>query len=49
VWERLATDLRPRHLQDMVTTVSLEELSPVFERLMQSQARGRTVVRLAGD
>lgn len=49
VWQRLATDLKPRHLQEMVTIVSLEELPPVFDRLMQAQAKGRTVVRLAGD
>jgi putative YhdH/YhfP family quinone oxidoreductase len=49
VWERLATDLKPRHLQDMVTTVTLEELPPVFDRLMQGQAHGRTVVQLAGE
>jgi putative YhdH/YhfP family quinone oxidoreductase len=49
VWERLAGDLKPRHLRDMVTTVSLEALPPVFDRLMQSQARGRTVVKLAGE
>jgi putative YhdH/YhfP family quinone oxidoreductase len=49
VWERLASDLKPRHLQDMVTTVSLEELPPVFDRLMRAQGRGRTVVELAGE
>ena len=49
VWERLASDLKPRHLQDMVTTVSLEELPPVFDRLMRAQSRGRTVVELAGE
>jgi NADPH:quinone reductase-like Zn-dependent oxidoreductase len=49
VWERLATDLKPRHLNDMVTTVSLAELGPVFDRLMQGQAKGRTVVKLAAE
>jgi acrylyl-CoA reductase (NADPH) len=49
VWERLATDLKPSHLKDMVSTVSLEELPPVFDRLMQGQAKGRTVVKLAGE
>jgi len=46
VWERLATDLRPRHLQDMVNTVSLDQMSPVFEKILKSQMRGRTVVKL---
>jgi acrylyl-CoA reductase (NADPH) len=49
VWERLATSLKPRHLHDMVTTVSLDDLPPVFDRLMQGQAKGRTVVKLAGE
>jgi putative YhdH/YhfP family quinone oxidoreductase len=49
VWGRLATDLKPRHLKDMVSTVALEDLPPVFDRLMQAQARGRTVVKLAGE
>ena len=49
VWERLASDLKPRHLRDMTATVSMQELPPVFERLMQAQAKGRTVVKLAGE
>ncbi len=46
VWQRLATDLKPRHLQSMVTTVELDGLTPVFERILKSQMRGRTVVKL---
>jgi putative YhdH/YhfP family quinone oxidoreductase len=46
VWHRLATDLKPRHLQSMVTTVELDGLTPVFERILKSQMRGRTVVKV---
>jgi putative YhdH/YhfP family quinone oxidoreductase len=46
VWQRLATDLKPRHLQSMVTTVELDGLTPVFERILKSQMRGRTVVKV---
>ncbi len=46
VWQRLAIDLKPRHLQSMVTTVDLDGLTPVFERILKSQMRGRTVVKL---
>jgi putative YhdH/YhfP family quinone oxidoreductase len=49
VWARLATDLKPRHLQAMTSKVRLEELPPVFDRLMHGGARGRTVVELGGD
>jgi acrylyl-CoA reductase (NADPH) len=47
VWQRLAADLKPRHLQSMVTTVELDDLTPVFERILKSQMRGRTVVKVA--
>ncbi|MSQ59874.1 MAG: oxidoreductase [Betaproteobacteria bacterium] len=46
VWERLGSDLKPRHLQDMVTTVPLDGMGPVFEKLLKSQFKGRAVVRL---
>jgi acrylyl-CoA reductase (NADPH) len=48
VWRRLASDLKPRHLIDMCHTVTLEQLPPVFEKILKGQARGRTVVKLAG-
>jgi acrylyl-CoA reductase (NADPH) len=47
VWQRLASDLKPRHLSDMCTTVTLEQLPAVFEKILKAQARGRTVVKLA--
>jgi len=46
VWQRLASDLKPRHLADMCTTVALDELPVVFDRILKGQARGRTVVKL---
>ena len=46
VWERLASDLKPRHLATMTRTVPLESLRPVFEALMAAQAKGRTVVKI---
>jgi acrylyl-CoA reductase (NADPH) len=48
VWQRLATDLKPRHLKDMTTVVTLEQLPPVFEKILKAQSRGRTVVKLGG-
>jgi putative YhdH/YhfP family quinone oxidoreductase len=48
VWERLGSDLKPRHLNDMVTTVALQDLPGVFDKLLKAQMRGRTVVKLAG-
>ena len=49
VWQRLAADLKPRHLQSMVTTVELEGMPPVFDRILKGQARGRTVVKIGGE
>jgi len=46
VWQRLASDLKPRHLAEMCNTVTLDELPAVFDRLLKGQARGRTVVKL---
>lgn len=48
VWERLGSDLKPRHLTDMVTTVTLQDLPGVFDKILKAQMRGRTVVKLAG-
>ena len=46
VWDRLGSDLKPRHLQDMVTTVALDGMGPVFDALLKSQFKGRAVVKL---
>jgi putative YhdH/YhfP family quinone oxidoreductase len=46
VWQRLATDLKPRHLGDMTTTIRFEDLPPVFDKILKSQMRGRNVVAI---
>ena len=48
VWERLATDLKPRHLQSVVTVVELDGMVPVFDKILKAQFRGRAVVRIGG-
>ena len=47
IWDRLAGDLRPRYLDDMTTTVSLDELPQLFDKFLKAQVRGRTVVKIA--
>lgn len=48
VWERLAGDWRPRHLDRIVTDVAtMDQLPGVFERMLAGEVRGRTVVRIA--
>jgi len=46
VWQRLATDLKPRHLKDIVHTITLEDLPRTFDRVLKQQSRGRIVVSL---
>ncbi|MGQ0658271.1 MAG: oxidoreductase [Chromatiales bacterium] len=50
LWRRLASDLKPRHLERLVTRVaSLEELPAVFEAMLSGMQTGRTVVRIGAD
>ncbi len=47
VWNRIATDLRPRHLADIANhEVSLEELPASFQAYIDGQIVGRTIVSL---
>ena len=46
VWERLATDLRPRSLAERVTEVTLDTLEPALDAIRAGEARGRWVVRI---
>jgi NADPH2:quinone reductase len=47
VWDRLATDMKPPQLRSMVREITLEELPEAFATLLDAQARGRFVVRIA--
>jgi acrylyl-CoA reductase (NADPH) len=47
VWQRLAGDMRPRHLDKIVThSVPLEEMGPVFDGLIAGDITGRAVVKI---
>ncbi len=48
LWDRLATDLRPRELGVHVTEVRLDELSGALDGILSGAARGRWIVRVAG-
>jgi putative YhdH/YhfP family quinone oxidoreductase len=49
VWQHLATDWKPRHLNRIATDeVTLDTLTPVFERILAGDSFGRTLVRI-GD
>jgi acrylyl-CoA reductase (NADPH) len=46
LWERLATDLRPRALAQRVTEVDLDTLEPALDAIRKAEARGRWIVRI---
>jgi len=47
VWQRLASDLKPRHLDAIVTrTISLDELPQAFEPYVKGAVTGRAVVKI---
>ncbi|MGD2140026.1 MAG: oxidoreductase [Burkholderiales bacterium] len=48
VWQRLASDLKPRHLDEMATTVGFTDLPGVFDQILKAQVKGRTVVKIGG-
>ena len=48
VWQRLASDLRPPHLESMSRKIAFEELPATFADYVAGRAKGRVVVELAG-
>jgi acrylyl-CoA reductase (NADPH) len=47
VWERIGTDLRPRHLKRIVTrTIDFPQLPQAFAGYLDGSVTGRTVVRI---
>lgn len=47
VWQHLASDWKPRHLDRIATQeVTLEQLPQVFERMLGGDSFGRTIVRV---
>jgi acrylyl-CoA reductase (NADPH) len=48
VWQRLASDLRPQHLQSMTRCIAFDELPEVFDDFLKGRAHGRVVVAVGG-
>ena len=50
LWQRLATDLRPPHLDQSITReVSLDDTPAVLDAILRGETRGRTVVRVGSS
>jgi len=48
VWRRIATDLRPRHLDQIVTrTIAFDELPGAFPAYLDGAVIGRTIVKIS--
>jgi acrylyl-CoA reductase (NADPH) len=47
VWDRLASDLKPRHLETVTRIVDFDALPGCFEDFVAGRVKGRTVVRIA--
>lgn len=48
VWQRLVSDLRPRHLSEMTRKIGFDDLPDVFDSFLKGKAHGRVVVEVAG-
>ena len=44
IWDRLADDLKPAHLDDMVRVIPFSQLPDVFQDFLDAKVRGRIVV-----
>jgi NADPH2:quinone reductase len=49
VWNRIATDLKPHHLDRIATrTIAFDELPGAFDTYMKGTVTGRTIVKIGG-
>jgi acrylyl-CoA reductase (NADPH) len=46
IWDRLASDLKPRRLHEMARTIDLEALPHAFDDFIQGRVKGRIVVQI---
>ena len=47
IWDRLARDWKPDTLARLSTEITLDELNPRIDAILQGQHTGRTIIRLA--
>jgi len=49
VWQRLATDLRPRHLDAITRSVAFADLPSAFDDFLKARVTGRVVVQIGDE
>jgi putative YhdH/YhfP family quinone oxidoreductase len=47
VWRRLASDMKPRHLEAMTRSIGLDDLPSAFAAYLEGKVKGRTVVAIS--
>ncbi len=48
VWQRLASDMRPEHLERLTRSIAFDQLPGAFDDFIKSRITGRVVVEIAG-
>jgi len=48
VWEKLAGEYRPRHLDAIADVIAFEQLPDAMQRMRSRQTQGRTLIRMTG-
>jgi acrylyl-CoA reductase (NADPH) len=46
IWSQLASDLKPLHLDQMYTEISLEQIQDILPAIIKGESRGRVIVKL---
>jgi D-arabinose 1-dehydrogenase-like Zn-dependent alcohol dehydrogenase len=44
IWQRLATDLKPRHVGQIAQVISLRDLPEAIAAMLKGQVKGRLLV-----
>lgn len=45
LWDRLATDLKPRFINDLINLADIKQLPEIMEEMIAGRTRGRTLIR----
>ncbi len=49
LWDRLATNLKPRFINDLINIIDIKQLPDVMNEMIEGRTRGRTLIRFHPD
>lgn len=49
LWQRLASDLKPRFINDLLNIIDIKQLPAVMDEMIAGRTRGRTLIRFHQD